>query len=364
MPVRTLKILALAFCPLLLALCLLPLPACKKPTEPKAVLPDTTNHNFVFAIDTLGDGSSSVLNDVWIFDENNIWAVGEVYLNDATGQIDPVAYNVAHWDGKKWNLMQLYYPFNQTQLLIVPIRGIYAFGPNDIWLAAGSVFRWNGSFIQPFLLRPMILSGPETVEKLWGTSSSDLYGVGNSGTIVHYNGSNWQKLDSGTDLDIRDIWGSRNEKTGELEILAVASIPRLELPRRKLFKLTESTVETLADSGIAQETLAGIWFSPGNKYVVVGSGIYRKNHLEEPHWLGAPRELTEFYSSHVRGVAANDIVVVGAFGDALHFNGSTWKQYPELRIAGSLFKVAFSHQTVAAVGYVGNRAVVVIGRRY
>ena len=61
---------------------------------------------------------------------------------------------------------------------------------------------------------------------------------------------------------------------------------------------------------------------------------------------------------------ANDIVVVGAFGDVLHFNGSTWKQYPELRIAGSLFKVAFSHQIVAAVGYVGNRAAVVIGRRY
>ncbi len=197
-----------------------------------------------------------------------------------------------------------------------------------------------------------------------GGSVNSVYVVGNLGTIVHYNGSAWQKLESGTDLDIRDIWGARNEKTGELEILAVASKSRLEFPRRKLFKFTENTVETLADSGIAQASMAGVWFSPGRKYVVVGSGIYRKNHLDESRWLGAPLELTEFYSIHVRGVAANDIVVVGSFGDLLHFNGSTWKQLPDLQMQVSFTRVAYAKNMVVASGRVGDRAAVVIGKRF
>jgi hypothetical protein len=65
---RFIKILLTSSCPLFLVVCLCPLPACKKPTEPKAVPPDTTSHDFVFEIDTLGNGSSSVLNDVCIID--------------------------------------------------------------------------------------------------------------------------------------------------------------------------------------------------------------------------------------------------------------------------------------------------------
>ncbi len=42
-----------------------------------AVTMDTTTQNFTFETVEFGDGfSSSYFNDVWIFDENNIWAVG------------------------------------------------------------------------------------------------------------------------------------------------------------------------------------------------------------------------------------------------------------------------------------------------
>jgi hypothetical protein len=45
-----------------------------------AVTMDTTTQNFTFETVEFGDGfSSSYFNDVWIFDENNIWAVGYVY---------------------------------------------------------------------------------------------------------------------------------------------------------------------------------------------------------------------------------------------------------------------------------------------
>jgi len=52
---------------------------------------DTTSHNFIWEIDTLGIGGS-YLNDVAIIDENNIWVVGNIETDTAT-------YNAAHWDG-------------------------------------------------------------------------------------------------------------------------------------------------------------------------------------------------------------------------------------------------------------------------
>ena len=69
---------------------------------------DTTSHNFTWQTWTFGEHSSSVFIDVAIINENNIWAVGEIYMNDSLGQPDPNAYNVAHWDGSEWKLYQSY----------------------------------------------------------------------------------------------------------------------------------------------------------------------------------------------------------------------------------------------------------------
>ena len=41
---------------------------------------DTTSHNFTWEIDTLGISGS--LRDVQIIDENNIWVVGEIEVDD------------------------------------------------------------------------------------------------------------------------------------------------------------------------------------------------------------------------------------------------------------------------------------------
>ena len=50
---------------------------------------DTTTHNFTWQTFEFGQHSSSTLYDVAIIDENNIWAVGEIYMNDSLGNPDP-----------------------------------------------------------------------------------------------------------------------------------------------------------------------------------------------------------------------------------------------------------------------------------
>jgi hypothetical protein len=68
---------------------------------------DTTSHNFTWQTWTFGEHSSSVLYDVAIVGDE-IWAVGEIYMNDSLGNPDHNAYNAVHWDGNKWELKRIY----------------------------------------------------------------------------------------------------------------------------------------------------------------------------------------------------------------------------------------------------------------
>ena len=104
---------------------------------------------------------------------------------------------------------------------ITSLKGIFSFGEKDIWLTAGSVFHWNGvDSIAPISFsRPTLPNPNGTVYYLWGNSSDSLYGVGDAGTIVLFDGSSWKTIQSGTSLDFQDIWGSGDQ------ILAVASNP-------------------------------------------------------------------------------------------------------------------------------------------
>ena len=44
---------------------------------------------------------------------------------------------------------------------------------------------------------------------VWG-SNNDVYAVGNSGTILHYDGSSWSAMSSGTTNILYGVWGSSN----------------------------------------------------------------------------------------------------------------------------------------------------------
>ncbi len=61
---------------------------------------DTTSNNFTCQKYYFGSEAFSVLHDVAIVNDSDIWAVGKIYLNDSTGKPDPNAHNLVQWDGK------------------------------------------------------------------------------------------------------------------------------------------------------------------------------------------------------------------------------------------------------------------------
>jgi hypothetical protein len=339
---------------------------CQSPMTPSDCRPrlptDTTSHAFIWRIDTLGDGNGSQLNDVFIIDENNVWAVGEMYLRDSTGQLNPIAYNLAKWDGTKWNLSRIYFNCGSGQGSAFAARAIFGFGQNDVWItSAGTVARWDGSTYS-FLCIPSEQL-PGSINEIWGASPNSVYLVGNIGTVVYYNGSNWTKLNSGTTIDIQDIWGATDCR-GETEILAVASYGT-EIPQAKeLLKIVGTTVSEVSSDGLPL-ALASVWFSPMQKYYVGGDLLYSTSTLGD-RWQQEPNQPL-YYVSKIRGTGLNDVVVCGGLGHLSHFNGASWKHYTgsELpRIEGNYISVAIHPRVAVAVGgIVGGKAIALVGRR-
>ncbi len=316
---------------------------------------DTTDHNFnVVQVQTFGGAASSYLKDVAIIDENNIYAVGTIYEYDSTGQIDPYPYNMIHWDGKKWEVKKLFY---NTSSIINTIDGIYIFSPNDFYLAAGSIFHWDGSSSSTQLVysRLNLSDSRATIEKLYGNTSSQLYGVGDAGTIVVYNGT-WQQIQSGTTTNIDDIYGIGG--TDPMILCAVSNV--VTAGDNKILSITNSNTAQ-PYSWNTGKRVQSIWFEDSRKIFTCGGGVYISS--SSGNWV-KQQSLPSVNTNRIRGMAKNDVFVAGDFGMVAHFNGVTWKVYDESAVSSNFYSMDYKNNIMAAVGESSSgKAVIVIMKR-
>ncbi len=333
---------------------------CKKNpiTPPLPTGSDTTSHAFTFQTFTFGSAGGSNLNDVSIINDTLVYAVGEIYQTDSAGQYDPDPYNLAIWDGRAWTLQKVPY-YYQGQPFYSSIYSIIAFNSEDIWLEAG--IHWDG---RQFNTIPLNIDFPSHVNKMWGSSSNDLYIVGNGGLIAHRDASgNWTTIQSGTTLPINDIWGAQNS-AGQREVLAIASNP--DSTANMLLQIhPDHSVSQLSTNGLLPFS-TGIWFVPEKEYYVVGSGVGQKSSLNDPTWSVYPSGVvTSYASGGVRGNGLNDVFVAGSFFEIVHYNGSTWHNYKDVipYTTGALGRIAVKGNLVVTVGLSGSNAVAIMGKR-
>jgi hypothetical protein len=328
--------------------------------ELNVVTMDTTSHNFSWQSWEFGQHSSSTLYDVAIIDENNIWAVGEIYMLDSLGRPDPNAYNAVHWDGTKWELLRIPYHYN-GQNYYSGIRAIYAFNKNDIWFGIASLIRWNGIEYKSIDTSPFF---PALINKMWGSSSEDFYIVGNNGNIAHWDGVRWTRIESGTDLRINDIWGDYNEKTGKTEILAIAA--ELDVNRgSKVLRIEGNSVTEEYNNGLSWD-VGGIWFKSGRRYYIAGAGIHQKHYLSDSVWKRySPGVVTNYVGYGIKGSDINNVFAVGSFLEIVHYNGFSWHNYLNeiFSTVGALSRIAIVENLIVAVGLNGSKAIIFSGKR-
>ena len=300
-----------------------------------------TSNNLNWITYTFGDpdGGSSSLRDIVIINDNNIWAVGEIY-NDTTG----IPYNAVHWDGTQWSLLRIPYLY-QGDSIYNPIQSIYAFNPQDIWFCGNGIINWDGSQYIPINV-PANIWGPYQMNKIWEMSDNNVYVVGDSGKIAHFNGQNWNRIESGTTANLRDVYGVDEPTTGNLKILATAE----KLNDYRILKLTPTTAEDTLDWQ-PDTHLSGIWLD-GRRTYVAGTDIWVNQYNQ---WQ--KKTFTNFFFTTIRGSKSNNIYGIGPDG-IVHFNGQDWqliKQRPEgiVMLSGNC-----SSNLVAAVGFTTSGGVV------
>jgi hypothetical protein len=305
---------------------------------------DTTSNDFAFTTYTFGgQAGSCTLYDVAIIDENDIWAVGEIYLLDSLGQPDPHAYNAVHWDGNKWEIKRLKYYGSCSAVEYPPLKAIWAFSNNDMVITNGGSIGWfNGNTVTLDCGVNPLLTG--AINKIWGTDSHDLYVVGNNGSIAHYQNGQWSKIESGTTTNIKDIWGKVNPVTqNKIIYCAVSNV--VTSGEYKILSIKENnTVDSISwNTGRRVES---IWFEDNLKMFTAGGGVFINNG--DNNWI-EQTELPLIHTNRIRGLSKNDVFVGGDFGLLAHFNGVNWRVYPETNVL-LFYSLDYKNNLLTAVG--------------
>ena len=333
---------------------------------------DTTSHNFSFQTWTFGgQAGSCVLNDVAIIDENNIWAVGAIYLLDTLGQPDPHAYNLIHWNGIDWTLLRLqFYTFcGQPSTGSYPTRSILAFSDTDIWITSGSQITHFDGVNQ---IKTVCI--PVSANKLWGTDDNNIYAVGQIGRIAHYQNERWSSEDSGTDMSLADIVGTSD---GDIFICGSDA----SHIRGLILKKSSSGWETIINSRYLTPaeifkpdlygSLPSIWIDEKNTLYAAGNLLYQYkfgrwdyvHSLPENFILGDSGLYYRGYIADVKGIKSNDMWIAGDRNTLRHFNGVSWKQigYPYSPDSDIGWETIYPTENCAVVvGYKGNSAIVML----
>ena len=314
---------------------------------------DTTSHNFTWQTWTFGGiAGSSTLYDVAIIDENDIWAVGEIYMLDSLGNPDPNAYNAVHWNGSEWKLLRLkFYTFcGQSSTGFYPTKSILAFSNNDIWITSGSQITHFDGLHQ--LSTDCI---PVSVNRLWGTDDDNIYAVGVTGNIAHYQNGVWSKIESGTTTSIKDIYGSISRDSSTFILCAVTNIA--SAGDRKILRINDGIVnDFLWDTG---RRVQSVWFKNDFIIYACGGGVFslKKNN----YWKEAA-EIPLYYTEEIRGDDVNNIMAVGDFGLLAHFNGLNWKVFNE-PLADIYYSCSVKSNIITAVGTKNGKAFIALSNK-
>jgi hypothetical protein len=250
---------------------------------------------------------------------------------------------------------------------------LFAFSTSDAWLIAGGiVWKYNGKVAKEHRLwEPPhnVLEGTEGIRAAWGTSSRNMFFVGDKGTIVHFDGSNWTKFPKVTQKNLYAVHGTSgtnvwaagyNTSTAQSVLLHFDGVTWREDSISKLSNGIGGFIDVwTCDSAGHPLTIATgslIWRKTGD-------GPWRRDSGRAPNQ--APDKA--YIGLGVRGNSANDFMGVGAWGTIIHWNGSTYLRYDELYEPSNLayYTGAFSMggNTAVAVGAKNGRSWIAVGRR-
>jgi hypothetical protein len=239
-------------------------------------------------------GTSAQLTSVWGLPSGDVYAAGQTSAYKGT---------VARWDGATWSVTTL-------PPTMMAINGVWASAANDVFVvgivigsgAGPTIWRYNGSVWSSMTL-PTGLSAGTNLYGISGTGPSDVWVAGDS-TVLHYNGTAWSLVPTPT--------------VGRLKgVTAISPTEVWVVGENGTMAHFDGATWRAVDSGTTT-VLNGVWgSSPGDVFAVGWNVIL--------HYAAPVAWTTAQTMYAVGGRSRSDVYAVGNAGSILHFDGSQWQ---------------------------------------
>lgn len=199
------------------------------------------------------------------------------------------------------------------------LSGFWGSSPSDVWTigASGRIFHWNGSEWA------YVPSGTTAaLFAVWGSSSDDVWAVGTRGTVLRWNGERWSSVASGTSAELLSIWGSSPSDVWAVGALGTDGIilhwdGKAWSRRSTGADLRSTTLKSVSGAG------SGAVWTAGSS--LDGTGLFR---WDGAAWRSETASKPVAYFNKVWANSATDVWAVGGPAAVQHWDGSRWSEIP------------------------------------
>lgn len=150
-----------------------------------------------------------------------------------------------------------------------------------------------------------------SLNSIWGSSGQNIFVVGDSGTILHFNGISWESVESGGGEALYGVWGSSGT-----DVFAVGA--------NGLIQHFNGTAWQRIDTGLPGTVLSGVWRNTGSRAYASGSEVSILSSPSASPWEIMLQQPNYADFRGIWGSSDANIFAVGEFGTIFHYNGAIW----------------------------------------
>ncbi len=192
----------------------------------------------------------------------------------------------------------------------------WVFSPTNVWMIgdAGTILHWDGA-----VWRSSPSGTTRSLNGLWASGPDDIWAAGDMGVLLHFDGERWQPVETGTLTKLRGIWGSGPE---DIWVVGHSSF---------VLHYDGSSWSEVSLEDIALLNFMTVWGSGPDDVWILGDAIFDWGlHFDGESWtrvdlfIGSPNAFAMY---DLWGSGPDDVYAVGAFGRMLHWDGLRWTLY-------------------------------------
>lgn len=133
--------------------------------------------------------ADSDLNNIWVRARADVYAVGNFGV-------------LLHYDGTAWSNVITSPPIPMG----IDLKSIWGSDANDYYIVTSDAAEKNLLHVKDGALSFEGMAS--SLQGIWGTAANNVYGVGLGGVIVHFNGTSWEPMSSGTNQTLFAVSGA------------------------------------------------------------------------------------------------------------------------------------------------------------